>query len=163
MRACLTTPVRCDIGSVIRGITATRRSHMSSPRPLLFATIALSLLTFVLRAQTTATIVGTVNDESGAAIPKASVKVTNELTGFSRALVTETDGSYVATLLPLGVYTVEGSAPGFKTMVRKGVSLSVQEAAKVDLRLSVGAVADQVTVAGDAPLVDTRQASLGAL
>ena len=147
------------------GNPACRRKGEARMRHPRFCFNMLVVLVFVgvLMAQTTATIVGVVTDETNSAVPKASVKVTNELTGFERTLATEIDGSYVATLLPLGVYTVEASVPGFKTMVRKGVSLSVQEAAKVDLRLSVGAVADQVTVAGEAPLVDTRQASLGAL
>src|SRR5260370_42183662 len=76
-------------------------------------------------AQTTATIVGVVTDESGAAVPNSSVKVTNELTGLTRDSASGQDGSYLANLLPPGVYSVEVSAQGFKRFVRKGVGLAV--------------------------------------
>jgi len=130
-------------------------------RQLLFAAIVLTPA--AASAQTTATIVGTISDTSGGMVAHCSVKVTNELTGFNRTLVTGDDGSYVATLLPTGTYSVEASAPGFKTVVRSGIPLSVQEAARVDITLALGTVTEQVTVAGEAPLVDTRQASVGAL
>ncbi|MCW5977921.1 MAG: TonB-dependent receptor [Bryobacteraceae bacterium] len=130
---------------------------------LVFLATALFMGAPSLHSQTTATIVGVVTDESGGVILNAGVKVINELTGYSRDVETGEDGSYVAPLLPVGTYAVEGSAQGFKTMRRTGVRLSVQEAVRVDLRLPVGSVSDQVTVSGEAPLVDTRQSSVGAL
>jgi hypothetical protein len=135
--------------------------HGSRYQAALGATLL--LLSAVAFAQTTATIVGVVTDESGAVIPNCSVKVTNELTGLSRELLTGPDGAYIATPLPPGAYSVEAAATGFKTTVRKGIIVSVQENVKVDLRLSLGTVSEAVTVAGSAPLVDVRQASIGAL
>ena len=96
--------------------------------------IAASLMSAVAGfSQTTATIVGAITDGTGAVVPGCSVKVTNEATGLTREVKTEADGNYVAPLLPPGAYSVEASAAGFKTTIRTGIPLSVQEAARVDL------------------------------
>jgi hypothetical protein len=132
-----------------------------------YATVvcAAALLTFgtISSGQTTATIAGTIFDASGAVVPDSAVKITNELTGLTRELLAASDGSYIATPLPPGTYKVEASASGFKTTIRSGIPVSVQESVRVDIMLTLGAVSEQVTVAGEAPLVDTRQASVGAL
>ena len=113
-------------------------------------------------AQTTASIVGTVTDPSGAGVPTCTLKVTNDLTGFSRTLPCQPDGSYVATLLPLGTYSIQVSASGFAPLVRTGITLTVQQIAKVDLQLQVGPVTQAVTVRGGAPMVQTEQAAVSA-
>src|SRR5262245_8238794 len=102
--------------------------------------VGLLVLATAAWSQTTASIVGTVSDTSGGVVAHSSVKVTNTLTGLTRSLVTGSDGSYVATLLPPGTYSVEASASGFKTVVRSGIPLSVQEAARVDVILPLGTV-----------------------
>src|SRR5215813_9354607 len=61
------------------------------------------------------TIRGTVTDPNGAIIPNAAVKITDQTTGLSRDLTTDSDGNYEATALKLGVYKVSVSATGFKT------------------------------------------------
>ncbi len=114
-------------------------------------------------AQTTAAIVGNVTDSTGAVVPRCSIQVTNELTAQTRTVTTESDGTYVVTLLPLGVYRVEAEAAGFKKAVRTRVELSVQENVRVDFQLVVGAITEVVSVEAEAPLVDTRQASVSAL
>jgi len=81
-------------------------------------TLHLSLLGFIvaggLYGQTTATIVGTVVDESGAAVPNVTVQIKNELTGLVRESQAGGEGGYVANLLPPGTYSVSVSADGFK-------------------------------------------------
>jgi hypothetical protein len=124
---------------------------------------ALILVSLPTHAQTTGTIVGTVSDISGAAVANSTVRITDEHTGLTRQMTAQADGSYVATLLPPGAYSVDASAAGFKTTVRKGILLSVQEAARVDITLELGSVSEQVTVSGEAPMVDTRQASMATL
>jgi Carboxypeptidase regulatory-like domain len=116
-----------------------------------------------LVAQTTASIVGTVTDPTGAALPGCDVKVTNQLTGLSRSIQTGADGSYSATLLSLGVYSVEVSKPGFQTSSHSGISLSVQEEARIDVKLAIGSSSQTVTVQSGAPLVNTTQASVSSL
>src|SRR5437879_5858651 len=111
-------------------------------------------------AQTTATIVGTVTDESGAVVPNSAIKVTNELTGWTRDFTSGTDGEYLANLLPPGIYSVEVSAQGFKRVIRKGISLTVGQNATVDIALALGTVTETISIIAAAALVDTRNASI---
>lgn len=113
-------------------------------------------------AQTVGSIEGTVTDNSGAALPGASVQVTNENTGVSRGLVTGTDGRYRARDLALGAYRIEASLEGFQTVVRRGVVLTIGREAIVDFELEVGALTESVTVTGDAPLVNTTSSEMTA-
>jgi len=108
---------------------------------------------------TTATILGTVHDETGALLPGVTVTVTNEETGIKRVVVTDGGGRYVAAQLALGDrYRVQGELQGFKTVVRQGIALTLGREAVVDMTLSVGSVAENVTVTGEAALVDTTNA-----
>jgi len=109
----------------------------------------------------TAKIVGTVKDTSGASVPGASVKITNTDTNITRTLTTDSDGSYNALELPTGNYQVEVSANGFKTGVRKGITLEVTGSPVINFTLEVGATEQQVTVSSEIPQVDTQDATLG--
>ncbi len=109
----------------------------------------------------TAKIVGTVKDASGASVPNASVKVTNVDTNITRTLTTDADGSYNALELPTGNYQVEVTASGFKSAIRKGITLQVTDAPVINFSLEVGATSQQVTVTGEVPQVDTQDATLG--
>ena len=130
---------------------------------VVFAFLFICSLVVPASAQTTATITGMVTDSSGAAIPGCPITVMNELTGLTWNTLTLEDGSYLVPLLPSGSYRVDASKSGFKTTVRQNVSLSVQQTVRVDLQMVVGEVSDSVTVSEFAPLVDTRQASLGTI
>jgi len=109
----------------------------------------------------TAKIVGTVKDASGASVPNASVKVTNTDTNITRTLTTDSDGSYNALELATGNYQVEVTAQGFKSEVRKGITLQVADAPVINFSLQVGATEQQVTVSSEIPQVDTQDATLG--
>jgi Carboxypeptidase regulatory-like domain/TonB dependent receptor len=109
----------------------------------------------------TAKIVGTVKDPSGASVPNASVKVTNVDTNVTRALTSDSDGSYIALELPTGNYQIQVTAPGFKTELRKGITLQVTDAPVVNFTMEVGATEQQVTVSSEIPIVDTQDATLG--
>jgi hypothetical protein len=110
---------------------------------------------------TTATILGTVRDLSGATIPGASVTITQENTGYTRSVVSAEDGTYVAPLLPVGAYSVTVERPGFARYTQPGITLELNQNARVDANLTVGGVQETVTVNSAAPLVDTRGTSLG--
>lgn len=112
-------------------------------------------------AQTTASLIGNVTDPSGAAVGHCSVKVTETSTGQVRTTTTDETGAYLFTLLPPGSYSIRVEAAGFKVEVRTGITVSVQANVRVDIPLSVGDVSETVTVASQAPAVDTRQASIG--
>jgi len=116
-----------------------------------------------IHAQVTASVSGRVEDSSGAALPGAAVTVTSLETGAGRTLRTDEAGTYRVLSLPVGRYEVKAEAAGFKSAVQTGVNLAVGEVAVVNLKLEVGAVQDEVTVTGEAPLVNTTTASVSGL
>jgi Carboxypeptidase regulatory-like domain len=102
-----------------------------------------------------ATIVGTVTDPTGAAVPNAAIVITNNDTGVTRNLPTNGDGQYVAPDLSIGHYTVHASASGFKAAETKGITLDVGDRTRVDFKLEVGSAQEQVTVEANAVAVQT--------
>src|SRR2546427_1085198 len=116
-----------------------------------------------IRGQVSASVSGKVEDSSGAALPGATVTVTSLETGASRSLRTDEAGTYRVLSLPVGRYEVKAEAAGFKSALQTGVNLAVGEQALVNLKLEVGAVQDEVTVIGEAPLVNTTTASVSGL
>ncbi len=115
-------------------------------------------------AQTsTGVISGSVEDESGAVVPGASVTITNVDTGIARSATTDGGGRYhVPALLP-GRYEVQVQASGFQTEVHKGIQLVVGSEINVDLSLKVGQVQQTTVVEAQAPLVETTSSSLSGL
>lgn len=115
-------------------------------------------------AQSTAingTIEGTVKDEQGALLPGVTVTVTNIDTGDQRVVVSNESGLYRAPLLSLGSYRVLAELQGFKKFEQTGVSLRAGQTAVIDVALSVGAVAETITVTADAPVVDLAKIEQG--
>ena len=115
-------------------------------------------------AQTaTGTILGTVEDQSRAVIPGASVTVTNVDTGIRRTVVTDSAGRYhVPTLIP-GNYEIQAQAAGFQTELRKGVQLTVGSEIVIRLTLTVGEVQQTTVVTAEAPLVETTTSAVSNL
>ncbi len=111
----------------------------------------------------TASIVGTVTDSSGAAVPNAKVTVANPQKGFTRELTSNTAGDYAAISIPLGDFTVTAEASGFQKLVRSGITLTVGQTQRVDLSLSVGQVTQEVTVTGNVVRVETENAAVSDL
>src|SRR5262245_39088327 len=127
------------------------------------AAVLILLTPAPVSAQATGTISGLVTDSTDAALPAVAVAVTNRGTGLVRRAMTGPDGVYVVPLLPPGDYDVKATLPGFSTIVREGVRVSVSETARVDLTMSVGQLNTELTVAGGTPLVETSNATLGIL
>ena len=111
-------------------------------------------------AQDTATIVGTVTDPSGAAIPVANVTVSNPEKGFTHNLVSNAAGEYMAAKVPIGNYVITAEAAGFRKLVRFGITLSVGQIQRVDLKLTIGLVSQEITVSGSVPKVETESAAV---
>lgn len=111
----------------------------------------------------TGTISGTVSDSTGAVVPGATVTVRNVETGISRTVTTDAAGRYRAPQLGLGNYEVSAESAGFQTAVRSGITITVGREAAVDFTLQVGAVAERITVTGEAPLIETTNATVGTL
>ena len=105
--------------------------------------------------ETRSTISGTVRDEQGV-IPGATVKVTNTGTGVTQTLTTNTSGYFEARLLNAGTYEVLVEMTGFKTLRRAGVTLSSGQQLAVPLTLEIGTIAEEITVTGEAPLLEVN-------
>ena len=98
--------------------------------------------------ETTGTIIGTVQDESGAVLPGVTVTLKHVRSGQTFERVTTTEGLYTAPLLPIGEYEVTFTIPGFQTRVVRGIALSVNDRVVVDGKLAVGGVSEVVEVTG---------------
>ncbi|MBI1956165.1 MAG: TonB-dependent receptor [Acidobacteria bacterium] len=112
---------------------------------------------------TTGTIMGTISDSTGAVIPGATVTIRNTETGISRTATTDAAGRYRVPQLGLGNYEITAESAGFQTAVRTGVTLTVGREAVLDFTLQVGAVAERITVTGEAPLIQTTTATVSGL
>jgi hypothetical protein len=108
-----------------------------------------------------ATIVGTITDSSGAAVPKVTITVTRIETGESRSGTTNDNGQYVMPGLPIGHYNVNAKAAGFGQSERNGLVLNLDDRTRVDFVMKVGTVREQVTVEANAVTVqaDTGEVS----
>lgn len=134
-------------------------------RKLILITLAMVLACPALGAAqvTTGTLTGVVTDDSGAAVPGATVLVRSVETDATRTLTTDATGRYRAPGLAPGTYDITVELQGFQTMKRSGLTLSVGQTATVDLRLAVGRMEDVITVAGEAPVIDTTRSSVAAV
>jgi hypothetical protein len=110
---------------------------------------------------TTATVVGTVTDHSGASISNAQVNVVDTDTGLTRTAKTNSSGQYRFDLLPVGPYVLNVTAPGFKRFTQRGIVLTLNETATLNATLEVGNVSQEVTVTGAPPTVNTSTAEVG--
>jgi hypothetical protein len=129
-------------------------------RAILLLTSALACFCIPIWAQDTAEIQGAVTDSSGAVLPGASVTVSNPAKGFTRRLVTNETGNYDAPKIPIGEYVITGEATGFEKLVRSGITLAVGQVLRVDLQLNIGQVTQEVTVSGQASLVETQTGTI---
>ena len=106
-------------------------------------------------------VTGRVTDPTGAVVPSAEVTVLNVATGVHYPAHTNHDGYFSVTPLDPGQYQVEAKAAGFKLAVRKGIMLQVEQVARIDFKLELGNVTEQVEVSGTAPLVESETSSIG--
>ena len=117
------------------------------------------LLAGSLPAQvTTGTILGTVRDNTGALIIGATVTITDVGKGTSQRFETDDTGSYNAPFLVPGTYSVTVERTGFRKEIRSGIILQVDQKARIDFDLSVGAITESVDVSAAAPLIINSRA-----
>src|SRR5207247_1127364 len=112
---------------------------------------------------TTADLVGTIKDSSGAVVPGVTIALTNEATGVSRSTTTSDGGTYSFTSLQPGRYTLTAELAGFRKIERTGVELQVNQRAQIDLDLEIGLVSESVRIEGTAPLLETQSSVLGSV
>jgi Carboxypeptidase regulatory-like domain len=111
--------------------------------------------------QATAQVTGKITDASGAVLVGTPVTLTNSNTGISRKATTNKDGYYLFTLVPIGTYTLAIEQKGFLKYEQRGITLQINQNAKIDVALQVGSFAEVVEVNGNATQVDTQSATLG--
>jgi hypothetical protein len=111
--------------------------------------------------QITGSINGTVHDSQGAVIPNATVKATNADTGFARAAVSDGYGAYNIQYLPVGKYSVQVDAPGFRRYLQQNLAVAVDQTQTLNVTLEIGAESQTVTVTAAPLQVNTTSAELG--
>ena len=104
----------------------------------------------------TGTIVGTVTDATAAVVPEATVTLTNQLTGISQSMQTNSVGRYEFTSLPIGTYTVRVEQAGFSTAEIPDIPLTVAARYAANVSLQLGEVTEVLEVAAQAPLMQTE-------
>ena len=161
--------VRISEDETLSRARSSRRvfGHVGSP---VTGTMAAVLVTGILFATVvsaaaqplTSRVEGTVQDETGAVIPGASVTMTKVDTGVARETATDERGLYLFPLVPAGTYTVQASAAGFTTTVVDDVRVALNAPTSIDVTLEVGPVTETVVVAAAGPqsLLNTANAEL---
>ena len=131
-----------------------------SIRVPILALIIFSLLvpTFLLAQTSAGALGGRVADESGGALPGVTVTAANSATGFSRSVVTGTDGQYRFPSIPVGTYNVTAELNGFASVTTRNVEVTVATERTVNFSLKQATVKEQITVTAEPLLVETSPA-----
>lgn len=142
-------------------------NYLSTSRKYSALLVLLLLVLTILMAgnasaqQATAQLGGKVTDSTGAIIVGAEVTLRNAQTGISHKTTTNKDGDYLFTLIPIGSYEIAVKQKSFQTYEQKGITLEINQNAKVDVALHAGAPSEVVEVNANASQVDTQSATLG--
>ncbi len=115
----------------------------------------------LLGQTTNGSIVGNVKDPSGAVLPGVTITVSNEDTKISRDVTTSQTGDFSASNLLPGSYSATAKLAGFKTLIRPGVVVRLNQATTLDLVMDLGAVTQSVEVTGTVPLLQTTEGTIG--
>ena len=107
------------------------------------------------------TLLGTVTDPSGAAVPGATITITEDATGVANTVETDATGNYIRPLLKPGTYTIAAESEGFKRTVQTGVVLQSTARVAANFVLELGAVTETIEVAGLPPALQTESTQMG--
>ena len=128
--------------------------------PVLFLVLLFLSTTAAFAQLTTADILGTVTDPSGASIPNATVTLTNLGTNQQRTVQSNASGDYTFTLLPIGHYTISVKAGGFQESITKDLAVEAGDRARADVHLQVGSASAVVEVTATTPLLQADSATV---
>ena len=137
------------------------RSAIKGIRVVGIVCVVLAVCVPLFSQTTTGRILGTIHDQSGAALAGATVTAKDVQRAITRTATTDESGVFVIPALPPGTYAVRAEAKGFKAAERPSVLLEVAKDVDIDFSLSPGNVTETVTVTGEAPLLDTTSSTLG--
>lgn len=107
-----------------------------------------------------ATVTGYLADAQGLKVAQARIQITNVDTNLSYVGESNEDGLFRISSIPTGIYRIIVQKTGFKTIVKQGVELHVQDVVALNFQLEVGSIAESVTVEGGAPLINTQDAAV---
>ena len=125
---------------------------------------ALSILTGLAIAQApTAQMTGRVTDPSGAIVVDAKIIAENTDTGAKREMGSNDLGNYTIPLLNPGNYQVTATKEGFRSITRSGITLNVDQVARLDFVMELGSVSEKIEISAEAPQVDSERSSLGSV
>jgi hypothetical protein len=136
-------------------------SSFKSAGAFITVLLLLAISLAVVAQTTTGRILGTIRDQSGAALVNATVTMRDVERGITRTATVDESGAYVMPNLNPGRYTVRAEAPGFKSVERPNVSVEVATDITVDLSLTPGDVKETVIVSEEVPLINTSSSTLG--
>src|SRR5207247_10622934 len=123
--------------------------------------IAISPRALWAQAAASGTIQGVITDPTGAVVPAATVQVSNVDTNVSTTVQTDASGRYFVPNLRVGTYSVTVTRGGFKTVIRSGIVMQVNQIAEIDITLQLGESSQTITVAAAAPVIETSNATIG--
>lgn len=138
----------------------------SSPLGTRFIGAALAVLLLAAISafgQSTATLLGTVTDQTGAVVPNAQVKATNEATNLERTSKTDGTGNYTIPSLPAGTYTIEVNASALQRQVLHTYVIEVSRTVTQNFKLKPATVEQSVTINAEAPVVDAGTITVGSV
>src|SRR6476469_7817814 len=125
--------------------------------------IVLGITGPLLAQQTTGNINGRLVDAQGSAVPGVTVTAKNSATGLTRSEISDSEGVYRLTALPVGNYDLTAELPGFSKVENKDIVVSVGQTLDINMTLKVAAVSETVTVTGATPLIETSSSSVGGI
>jgi hypothetical protein len=136
---------------------------LKATQALLALFVCLVCSPLLIAQSTGGRILGHVSDASGASVAGAKVTLSNEATGVTRDVKTNDSGDYVLLEVQPAQYSIKVEQQGFTTILRKGLTLEVNQVVTLNLTLQVGQTKEVVEVTSEAPLVDTTSTQLGAV
>src|SRR3954467_10744613 len=127
---------------------------------LVLALLVVSSATPVAAQAVYGSIIGTVTDPQGAAVPNAKITITDVRKGTSDTYTTNESGNYSVTHLIPDVYDMKVEAQGFKSAEQKGITVAADAAARADIKMQLGSVSEAVEVTAEAPQLKTDRADV---
>jgi Carboxypeptidase regulatory-like domain len=128
--------------------------------PMLCFLIMLSVSQLAQAQVLYGSLVGRVEDPSGAIVPGAKISVTNKATGQQRDVTADDGGSFAIRDLQVGVYDIKVTQSGFKSYSKESVNISLNNTVREDVRMEVGSASESVTITAEAPMLQTDRADV---
>src|SRR6201982_1647501 len=138
-----------------------RSTGLGAVLSVCLVTLLLAVAPRAVAQEVTGAINGTITDASGAPIAGAAVTATDTARGTTYTAETNSDGAYYLTHVPIGTYQVKVEAKGFRTALHTPFELVLDQVARVDMQMTVGAVSQTGEVSGATPLLQTETTDIG--